>query len=479
MTSIRTLLEPFDRETLLLLLEDLFNDGRITVKEVRHFVAVHLKGSARDTISPEVHLQVLVSNIVHHQTGGVTELLESFWKEEKYRQGLEFLLTLTRLFTGEWREPEDDDWFYRHWEGPPKEVEDYVTFIVFMDEYLSKAVLMAELEEPEVDKLCAELENLNSPANCGGGEAEDYLGDEGYRLETTLLALNDNWTFDVDEVEFLIPVYLDIYDRWGQHQDYLELAARFGFQKEYLLHLVKQGKVEQAMLEYSSQLKTHEDCLELIQAMQEQNRIQALQVAAYALDLPVTRETDGYGATQCFRWLSEHLDHSEEESGLLFRATDLAMEILPELDLFKRREACTAPEDWQEVRFRYLQHCMTSDLNTVDILIYAGEYALACEKQEISGSWFGSDTVSTNNFKKLKQESPEWVKDFAKEKAEEKIAETDVDSYPVAASILKQARAIYLEQDRAEDWKTYLQDLITTHKRKRKLVPLLQELEDF
>ncbi|MGI9277649.1 MAG: hypothetical protein ACR2PT_22720 [Endozoicomonas sp.] len=476
MACIRTLLEPFDRETLLLLLEEMFDDGRVTVKEIRHFAAMHLEESARDTIPPEVQLQVFVSNIVHHQTDSVTELLESFWKEENYRQGFEFLMTLTRLFTRDWRQPEDDEWFYRHWEDAPKEVEDYTTFVMFMDDYLAKAALMAELEELEVMKLYAELENLNSPADCAGGEAEDYLGDEGYRLEKTLLALNDNWSFEVDEVEFLIPLYLDIYDRWGQHQDYLDLAKGYGFQKEFLLHLVKQGKVEQVMGEYSSLLKTHDDCLELIQALFGSYREQTVQVAAYALALPVASEFRRYESGACFRWLSKHLEHTGDERALQFSATDLAMEVSPELDLFKRRETHTPSDAWAEARQKYLDYCMVSQQSCVDILIYAAEFDLACEKQQRYG-WFGSDLRSSSNLKKLKQEKPEWVMAFAKAKAEERIAETKVESYPVAASILDHARALYVKQGRAEDWKLYLQDLISTHKRKRKLVPLLQNLE--
>lgn len=475
MDTVRTLLEPLKKETLAEFIEQQVDNGTLSLKDIRRFVALCLREtSGQQDIKPELHFQLYINSIVNHQTDGVVSLLESFWQDEQYRQGLGFLMTLTRMFIKDWQEPEDEYWFHRHWEDPPKEVEDYSTFIMFMDRYLAKAALMAELKEPEVDNLCAEIENLVSPADACGGEAEDYLGDEGYRLDQTLRALEDYWTFESEGVEFLIPIYLEVYDHWGQHQDYLDLANRFGFHKEYLLHLVKQGKVAQVMEQYSKYLGDLDDCRTLIQALFEHYRTEALQVAEFALKKSLS---DRYQTGHCYKWLSEHLNPDDaREEKIFLEATDLAMQSSPDLSLFKRREKHTASELWPDIRSRYLGYCQSGH-GCEGVMIYAAEYDMACESLEKRGFWFnGYDQNSMSMLETLKRERPDWVKAFAKQKAEKAIGITKVNAYPGAVDILRHVKELCLLQNQSEEWRTYLQNLITVHKRKRKLIPLLEQL---
>lgn len=475
MDTVRTLLESLKKEVLAEFIEQQVDNGTLSLKDIRRFVALRLReASGQQDIKPELHFQLYINSIVNYQTDGVVSMLESFWQDEQYRQGVDFLMTLTRMFIKDWQEPDDEYWFHRHWEGSPKEVEDYSTFVMFMDQYLAKAVLMAELKEPEVDRLCEEIENLASPADACGGEAEDYLGDEGYRLDQTLRALEDRWTFESEGAEFLIPIYLEIYDHWGQHQDYLDLANLFGFHREYLLHLVKQGKIVQTMEQYPEYLANLDDCLALIQALFEHHRSEALQVAGFALKKTIP---DRYQVGNCYKWLSEHLNPDDtNEEKTFFEATDLAMQTSPDLSLFKRREKHTASELWPDIRSRYLGHCQ-SGYDCENVIIYAGEYDMACGSLEKRGFWFNRiDQNSMNMLETLKQERPEWVKAFARQKAEEAIGVTKVDAYPGAVDILKHVKELCLSQNQGEEWQAYLQHLMVVHKRKRKLIPLLEQL---
>lgn len=476
METVRTLLESVEQKALVEFIEKQVENGALSLKDIRRFVALHFRQNPNNQqeVKPELHFQLYINSIVNHQTEGVVSMLESFWEDEQYRMGFDFLMTLTRMFIKDWQEPDDEYWFHRHWEEPPKEVEDYSNFVLFMDQYLAKAVLMAELEEPEVSGLRKEVENLVSPADACGGEAEDYLSDDGYRLHLTLQALDDSWTFESEDVEFLIPIYLDIYDRWGQHQDYLDLAQRHGFHRDYLLHLVKQGKTAQAMDQYSQYLGDLDDCLALIQALFEQNRAEALKVTEFALKKP---ELDHYKTGVCYKWLSENLSpDNPAEKKLLFEATDLAMQVSPELSLFKRREKYTSPDKWPEIRSYYLGNCQ-SGYGCENIMIYAGEYDMACDSLERRGFWFSSyDQSSVSMLETLKQKRPEWVKSFARKMAEEAIATTKVNAYPGAVDILRHAKELCLSGNQNDEWQTYLQHLMTVHKRKRKLIPLLEQL---
>ena len=475
MDTVRTLLQPLKANILIEFIEQQVENGTLSLKDIRRFVARHFRGTPnqRDT-KPELQFQMYINSIVHHQTDSVVCMLESFWQDEQYRQGFDFLMVLTRMFVKDWQEPDDEDWFYRHWEDPPEEVEDYSTFVQFMDQYLAKAVLLAELEEPEVSELHEEIEHLVSPADASGGEAEDYLGDEGYRLDQTLRALDDSWTFESEGSEFLIPIYLDIYDRWGQHQDYLDLAKRSGFHKEYLLYLIKRGKITQTMTEYPEYLNSLDDCLNLIQALFDHNRAEALKMAEFALKKP---ELDHRQTGACYKWLSEHLtpdDNNEER--IFFEAADLAMQMSPELSLFKRREKYTSTAQWADIRSRYLDYCQ-SQYDCENIMIYACEYDMACDSLAKRGFWFSRyDQHSMSMLETLKQERPEWVKAFAKQQAEEIIALTKVNAYSSAVDILKHVKELCLSGNQSNEWQTYLQGLMTTHKRKRKLIPLLEQL---
>lgn len=50
-------------------------------------------------------------------------------------------------------------------------------------------------------------------------------------------------------------------------------------------------------------------------------------------------------------------------------------------------------------------------------------------------------------------------------------------NYHHAVNWLKKACAAYLVADRQAEWDKYLADLLTQHKRKYKLVPMLKELQ--
>ncbi|MCA9995295.1 MAG: hypothetical protein KDE56_06105 [Anaerolineales bacterium] len=49
-------------------------------------------------------------------------------------------------------------------------------------------------------------------------------------------------------------------------------------------------------------------------------------------------------------------------------------------------------------------------------------------------------------------------------------------AYDEAANWLARAKPIYLAADKAEAWRSYLDGLLETHRRKYKLVPMLRKI---
>ena len=423
-----------------------------------------------------------LNTLKNGDTDKLLTFIDGLWQEKCYREAFDFLLSLTRQFVEDWKAPADEDWLYQmHYdEYLPDEITEYHTFISLIDEPLAKATLMAQLHEGEVKAVRGELELLPGPLDCGGAEAREQLEGEGYELEKTVMALEDYWQFKPDVSEFLIPLYLDIYDRQGQSEKYLTVANQYGFSIEYLLYLVKLGRIEQVMAEFQGALGQHSEYLQLIQVLFDHHRSEALTVVSVALDLKVEESQfryGGYDRGTCYRWLAEHLNPTADDERLLFfKAADQTMAVNPDIAIYQRRESYTDADQWVGVRAEYLERCQSSS-ECVDVLIYSGEYDMACRHLENNHSWYYlSDRKFLDALAILKNEKPEWVIKFCTLQADALIAETKVSRYPDAVAYLAHVKAVCLVNNRSDEWRKVLLERITTHKRKIRLVPQLEEL---
>ena len=74
------------------------------------------------------------------------------------------------------------------------------------------------------------------------------------------------------------------------------------------------------------------------------------------------------------------------------------------------------------------------------------------------------------------QSYPEWVIKVCRQQAEPFMDEGKAQSYHAAASWLAKARTAYQNMGRENEWRTYLSELLDRHRRKYKLVPMLEAL---
>ena len=71
---------------------------------------------------------------------------------------------------------------------------------------------------------------------------------------------------------------------------------------------------------------------------------------------------------------------------------------------------------------------------------------------------------------------PDWVIRSCRQQAEDIMDAGKANAYYHAANWLKRARAAYLAAGREAEWREYLSDLLDKHRRKRKLIPMLEAL---
>lgn len=93
------------------------------------------------------------------------------------------------------------------------------------------------------------------------------------------------------------------------------------------------------------------------------------------------------------------------------------------------------------------------------------------------GWHYNDERIKMDVARVLASESPQVSISIWKKLAEKEIAATKVKSYGVAASYLEKAREILENQNKKEEWESYLAELRRVNKRKRRLMEILDEME--
>lgn len=317
-------------------------------------------------------------------------------------------------------------------------------------------------------------------------EDDDHLDDEledglSYRFSAR------DWTDGQ-----LVRVRLKILERQGRTQEYLNLARAEGQTVAYGAMLMRLGQVDEAVAHALTQLTRPQDALTLARSLQEYGRAEdALRVAEHGLTLePVRDRETGYawqpylddeaylpagGRVELARWLRDAAQ-SVGEHDRAVNAARVAVEASADLDDYRAVEALAA-ETWPEMREAILTHLRRGQpsgrVNTVAILLYEGliDEAIAIA-DAASYAYHLVEQVADAAI----ESHPEWVIRASRAQAEQIMDAGKSQHYDTAARWLAKARAASAVAGRDEEWAAYLSELLDIHRRKYKLVPLLQQL---
>ena len=351
-------------------------------------------------------------------------------------------------------------------------------FFEEIGEYFAEALLSGEFSPSERQTWASKLTQWQA-------EIDDY-GLEG-SFELAIIAAELGWDYAPlqatmgghitekgaweDEAPWyadeLAVIRLRVLERQGRTTEYLNLAEAEGQTAAYLTMLAKLDRHQEAVdyaLKYAA---TADECLALAQALrQDDHPNQALQVAEHGLTL--------YGHTgQLSQWLRE----TAAELGnpkLALQAARAAFSTAASLENYLAVEKISGA-DWPQIKQALLQQVRDShSYDKVDIYLHEGLIDEAVQAVD-RGSLVGYDGLRRVVDAAISSH-PDWVIRQATGQAKTIMDRGQSKYYHHAADWLERARKAYLAANRSDDWRTYLESLITKHARKYSLRPRLEAL---
>jgi len=234
--------------------------------------------------------------------------------------------------------------------------------------------------------------------------------------------------------------------------------------------LVRLGRVEEATSYGRHFLATPEEALALAKALNEHGeREQSLQIAEHGLSL------EGRKATLA-KWLRDQAISMGEKTRAL-PAAEAAFRDEISLENYQQ-VAEIAGERWPERRAELLDYARRTKSSypkgQIDVFLHEGLIDDAIAALDTYASHTLVEQVVDAAIQA--QSHLEWVTQACRKQAEYIMDRGKAELYSSAANWLAKARKAYHVLKREKEWQTYLDELLSQHGRKYKLVPMLKAL---
>jgi uncharacterized Zn finger protein len=376
-------------------------------------------------------------------------------------------------------------------------------FFYTLADYWLTALLSADLTRAERQKWADRLEHWQSElSDYGFDEVFDTVytaAEQGWddpRLKRALrgeMGKGEYWEDEPPDGD-LVAARLEILERQGRNEEYLNLALAADQVTHYAVMLAKLGRIEEATEVGLRSLAAPTEALAVAQALHTGGAVDAaLRVAEQGLALegdatsPGLLHTSGVhlgeyasslgrGKVALARWLRDQASAQGQTERALHAALVAARESTTLAD-YQAAQAL-ADERWPGLRDEVLNHIRqdTSYWNLdgkVDILLYEEMFDDAIAVVESST---GAYSLAEKVADALIERRPAWVIDISQRHAERIADQAKADRYSYAVHWLYRARDAARVAGREPEFRTYVEQLIAKHKRKYKLVPMLQAL---
>ncbi len=401
--------------------------------------------------------------------GEVGQVLEQAWtliQADDGRNALKLLEAITEEYMADWESMDDSD-------GEAS------GFFNDLGAAWTEALLSADLTREERESWADQLTSWQE-------ELDNYGVDEAFDIAST--AAIDGWDYPplqrvlqghITEkgawegeppyyADDLTQARLNILERRGRFQEYLYLAEAESQTEAYVTMLVRLGRTQEAVAYGLTSLATTAEALALAKALYEHGeREQSLQIAEHGLTL------EGSKASLA-KWLRDQAS-AMGQTGQALTAAEIAFREEVSLANYQR-VAELAGEQWAERRAALLDHARSTKSyypqGQVDVFLHEGliDDAIAALEPHASHTLVEQvvDAALTSR--------PEWAIQASRQQAESIMDAGKAQYYDAAAKWLAKARTSYRAMGRENEWQAYLGELLSTHGRKYKLVPLLKAL---
>jgi uncharacterized Zn finger protein len=232
--------------------------------------------------------------------------------------------------------------------------------------------------------------------------------------------------------------------------------------------LVKLGRTEEA-IEYAKQyMATTDEALALAQALRERHHpVDALKIAERGLSL--------HGETlNLARWLRDFAMQAGQPD-LALQAARVVFARSPSLAEYQAAEV-VAGTAWPSVKTEFLNQLASTTYasNKIDIYLHEGMINEAIKVVD-SSPYIGYEALE-RVVEAAKQSHPDWVIRQCRQQAERIMDAGKSQHYHHAVRWLEKASQAYAAAKRGQEWRSYLEDLISKHARKSSLRPQLERL---
>src|SRR6266852_3586328 len=438
-------------------------------------IAVDTKAIRRLVRSSIHSLDRMRSSEAYWQVGAVVneigQLVEQAWaliKADDGRQALTVLEAITEEYISEWENLDDSD-------GEAS------GFFSDLGTVWTEAILSADLTREErerwADQFAAWQEELDAYGVDEAFDAPQTAALDGWDYPPLKRVLQGTITeqgaWDGEPPYYaddLTEARLHILERRGRFQEYLYLAEAEGHTEEYVTMLVRLGRVEEAISYGRQYLATTDEALALAKALYEHGEHeQSLQIAEHGLNL------EGRKASLA-KWLRDQALSMGEKTRAL-PAAEAAFR--DEINLENYQQVTEiAGEQWPERRtelLNYARHTKSSyHKGQIDVFLHEG----LIEDVIAALDTYASHTLVEQvvDAALQAQSQLEWVIQACRKQAEYIMDRGKAELYSSAANWLAKARKAYQMLEHQEEWQTYLDELLSQHGRKYKLVPMLKAL---
>ena len=357
-----------------------------------------------------------------------------------------------------------------------------------------EALLSADLTATEQETWANKLEQWQSEISDYGVDEAFVAGAEAARegwddLTLQKLLQSDRETEEEEEQTFyytheIALTRLKVLERQERYDEYLRLAKVMPQKGHYLAMLVRLGRIEEAVEQALQQMRTPGEALALAHALRDHKELAAaLRIAEHGLTLNNAGSNPhlskgSYDSTfsgskaMLASWLCDlALGMGEHERALI--AADITFRESPSLNAYLKVKEL-AKDEWEERRaalINYLhQHAAYILQAKIEVFLHEGliDDAINTIKGHHSSYSLLEQVVSA-----AVQTRPNWVIQVTQKQAEEIMDAGKSKYYDHAVKWLKHTHAAYHAANRTEEWKSYLLGLRQTHRRKYKLIGLL------
>jgi uncharacterized Zn finger protein len=262
---------------------------------------------------------------------------------------------------------------------------------------------------------------------------------------------------------------LSVLDRQGRIDEYLNLAAAERQTIAYATMLVRQGRTREAIDHALTALASTDEAFTLARTLVEHGATEdALRVAEHGLAL------SGYKAALA-GWLRDEASAAGQPERALVAARAAVRESLLLSD-YLSVEALAGPQ-WNAMREGLLAELRPlskrSPSSWGEVLVREG---LIDEAITIADASPHDYTFVEKVVDAAVESHPDWVIRTCRAQAERIMNEGASKYYHYAARWLQRARAASMAAGRDAEWKEYMDGLLSYHRRKYSLVPLLKPL---